>query len=174
MQRQPQAPSKIAPRPARTPWASEMRPAAIGRSGSALHARVDLALQGFVERARAGRDQANAQQCIQQTALHTGDARKQRAKIKAAPAGDQHQRHDLDFEEFAQVVDQRGRGPGFERVAVRTALFSGCGKLGLGDGVQCEKSSAEEFRAGTQGALVDDTKRNLTAPAPTAAPRRPP
>ena len=62
-----------------------------GPVGGALHARVGLALQGLVQRARSGRDQADAEQRVQQAALHAGDAGLHRAQIKAAPAGDQHQ-----------------------------------------------------------------------------------
>ena len=83
-----------------------------GTVGGALHARVGSALESLVERAGAGGDQADAEERVEQAALHAGDAGLHGSQIEAAPAGDQDQADDFDFEEFAQVVDERGRGAG--------------------------------------------------------------
>ena len=83
-----------------------------GAVGGALHARVGGALEGLVERACAGGDEADAEERIEQAALQGGDAGLHRSQIEAAPTGDEDQADDFDLEEFAQVVDERGRGAG--------------------------------------------------------------
>ena len=94
--------------------------------GGALHARVGGALQGLVERAGAGGDEADAEEHVEQAALQGGDAGLHRAQIEAAPAGDEDQADDFDFEELAEVVDERWRWRrGCGRVQVRAACV-GC------------------------------------------------
>ena len=97
--------------PARMPWTSEKRPAA----------------------ARSGRDEADAEQRFKKAALHAGDAGLHRAQVKSAPAGDQHQAHHLDLEEFAQVVDERGGCARLGRVdhnrSMGGACNGGCGAI---------------------------------------------
>jgi hypothetical protein len=96
--------------------------------GGALHPRVGLALQGLIQRACAGRDKADAEQRVEKTALHAGDSGEHGAQIEAAPASDQNQANDLDLEELAQVVDERGRRARLRGVNMR--VRDGRGEFG--------------------------------------------
>ncbi len=106
------------------------------------HARVGLPFQSFVQRARARRNQADAEQGVEQAGLHAGDAGLHRGQVKPSPAGDQHHANHLHLEQLAQVVDERGGGSGAGRVQVRRpvrmAFSCGCGQFclncGLGGG----------------------------------------
>ncbi len=100
--------------------------------GGALHARVGGALEALVERARAGGNEADAEQHVEQAALQGGDAGLHRPQVKAAPAGDEHQADDFDFEEFAQVVDEGCGGAGLrgvKAVRVRGVFAAACGEI---------------------------------------------
>ncbi len=138
-----------------------------GTVGGALHARVDFALQGLVQRARSGRDQADAEERVEQAALHAGDAGLHGAQIKAAPAGDQHQADDFDLEELAQVVDERGGCAGAGRVdGRRAARFQMVrqilreARLGRRDSSGWVRTSVRKRgMSGYMGACFDDSKR---------------
>jgi hypothetical protein len=53
------------------------------------------------------------------------------AEIEAAPAGDEHQAHNFDFEELAEVVDEGCGGAGRRGVeAVRRSFSSVNGEVG--------------------------------------------
>src|SRR5208337_4901749 len=119
-----------------------------------------FAFQGLVQCACAGGDQADAQQRIQQAALHAGDAGLHRTQVKPAPSGDQNQADDLDLEKLAQVVEERSRGAGLRRMDVRRTMRGLlCRNSGLGSGSHRSVTSAKEPGWIMPKASVDDSKR---------------
>ncbi len=97
------------------------------------HAGIAFALDCLVQCAGAGRDQPNADQGIQQPALHARYARLHRSQIEASPAGDQHHGRNPDLKQFLAIVNQRRRGPGPWRMNRGRAVNAGfgyrCGKI---------------------------------------------
>jgi hypothetical protein len=154
-------------------------------ASGALHARVGTMLEGLVQGARSGRDQTDAEQGAPQAAGQDGDVDIRRswgknaavqrgpasAQIKTTPAGDQHQGNNSEFEEFAEVADERGRGTGTRgehrrRFQIRAVAGVGprseagigcsllrrergelCGDSGLGD--ECHRNEREPQRRTT-------------------------
>ena len=114
-------------------------------SCSADHASVGLALEGFIERSGAGRDERDAGQGFEQTDVEAGNGRAHRAEIEAGPGGDDDQRGDPGLEELHVVGEQIGGGLGANpgrgvklRLSLRSegrAVRHVChGHLGDGDG----------------------------------------
>ena len=132
----------------------------------ALHARIGPAFQRLVQGARSRRDQADAEQRVQQAALHAGDAGLHRAQVKTAPAGDQHQADDFDLEQLAKVVQERGRSAGAGRMNVRLAqtravICELCRNCGLGSGSHLDERKPHWLhgRRLRPAACPDDSKR---------------
>jgi len=101
--------------------------------------RVGGALESLVKSARAGRDEADAEQRVEQAALQGGNAGLHRSQVKAAPTSDEDQADHLHLEELAQVVNERGRCAGrWSMKGVRRGIGVKRGKLrrcgGLGGG----------------------------------------
>ena len=88
-----------------------------GAVGGADHARVGGALEGLIEGACSGRDQADADERVEQ-----GRAARWRCRTASIPGRSRAQpvtsdhASDADFEQLAQVVDQRGGCAGAGRV----------------------------------------------------------
>jgi hypothetical protein len=95
--------------------------------GGSQHACVGFAFEGFIERAGAGGDEADAEEGIEEAGLEARYAGLHGAEIETSPTGDEYHADDLDLEQLAQVLNERSGGTGGGSVDVRRCVGQSIG-----------------------------------------------